>query len=103
MLAPTAISIYPATIRVAPGETVRLQATVTGGINREVQWSIQEGTPGGSVESAGATVQNGNVFMLASYKAPTAPGIYHVVVASAADQSRKAVVQIFVSYGFPHF
>jgi hypothetical protein len=103
MLAPTAISIYPATIRVAPGETVRLQATVTGGINREVQWSIQEGTPGGSVESAGATVQNGNVFMLASYKAPTAPGIYHVVVASAVDQSRKAVVQIYVSYGFLHF
>jgi hypothetical protein len=87
-------------MRVAPGGTVQLQAMVTGGTDREIQWSIQEGTSGGSVESAGATVQNGTVFLLANYKAPLLPGIYHVIAVSTADQSRKAVAQIMVEYSW---
>lgn len=68
-------------------------------MNREVQWSVQEGTGGGSVESAGATVQNRTVFLVASYTAPLLPGIYHVMAVSAADQTRKAVTQVVVGYG----
>lgn len=100
--APTSIYVYPAAVRVVPGEIVQLRAAVSGGIDREVQWSIQEGTVGGSVETAGATVQNGSVFLLANYKAPVFPGTYHIVAVSTADQTRKAVVQVVVGYPWSH-
>ncbi|HLJ30107.1 MAG TPA: zinc ribbon domain-containing protein [Candidatus Angelobacter sp.] len=98
---PTAVSVYPVTVRVSPGGTVQIQALVTGGTDREVQWSITEGTTGGSIEPAGATVQNGTMLLLANYKAPVQPGIYHVTAVSTANQSRKAVAQVIVEYGVP--
>ena len=94
------ISIVPTSTRVSPGGTVMLQVLVDGGRDREVQWSIAEGTYGGSVEQQGATVQNGTVFMQANYKAPLTPGTYHVVAASAADPTRKATAQVVVEYGW---
>jgi len=94
------ISIVPTSTRVSPGGTVALQVLVDGARDREVQLSIAEGTYGGSVESGGATVQNGTVFMQANYKAPLTPGTYHVVAASAADPTRKATAQVVVEYGW---
>lgn len=94
----TSVSISPATIRVVPGGTVRVMALVNGD-DREVQWSIEEGSLGGRIEAGGATVQNGTVFLLGNYHAPYAPGIYHVTAVSAADQTRKATAQVIVGYG----
>jgi len=95
---PTSVSISPANIRVAPGGTVRLQALVSGGRDSEVQWSIAEGTSGGTIEPGGATVQNGTVFLQANYRAPFLTGVYHVVAVSAADPTRKATAQVVVEY-----
>lgn len=94
----TSVSISPATIRVVPGGTVRVMALVNGD-DREVQWSIEEGSSGGRIEAGGATVQNGTVFLLGNYHAPYAPGIYHVTAVSATDQTRKATAQVIVGYG----
>lgn len=94
----TSVSISPATIRVVPGGTVRVMALVNGD-DREVQWSVEEGSSGGRIEAGGATVQNGTVFLLGNYHAPYAPGIYHVTAVSAADQTRKATAQVIVGYG----
>lgn len=93
----TTVSITPSTIRVVPGGTVRVMALVNGD-DRDVQWSIDEGTSGGSIESGGATVQNGTVFLLGNYHAPYFTGIYHVTAVSAADQTRKATAQVIVGY-----
>ena len=94
----TSVSISPATIRVVPGGTVRVMALVNGD-DRDVQWSIEEGSSGGQIEAGGATVQNGTVFLLGNYHAPYAPGVYHVTAVSAADQTRKATAQVIVGYG----
>lgn len=94
----TSVSISPATIRVVPGGTVRVMALVNGD-DREVQWSVEEGSSGGRIEAGGATVQNGTVFLLGNYHAPYVTGIYHVTAVSAADQTRKATAQVIVSYG----
>lgn len=93
----TTVSISPAVIRVVPGGTVRVMALVNGD-DRDVQWTIAEGSSGGSIEAGGATVQNGTVFLLGNYHAPYAPGVYHVIAVSAADQTRKATAQVIVSY-----
>lgn len=98
----TSVSISPATIRVVPGGTVRVMALVNGD-DREVQWSIEEGSSGGRIEAGGATVQNGTVFLLGNYHAPYVPGIYHVTAVSAADQTRKATAQVIVGYGSGRF
>ena len=94
----TSVSISPATIRVVPGGTVRVMALVNGD-DREVQWSVEEGSSGGRIEAGGATVQNGTVFLLGNYHAPYVTGIYHVTAVSAADQTQKATAQVIVSYG----
>lgn len=94
---PTTVSISPAVIRVVPGGTVRVMALVNGD-DRDVQWTIAEGNSGGSIEAGGATMQNGTVFLLGNYHAPYAPGVYHVIAVSAADQTRRATAQVIVSY-----
>ena len=94
---PTTVSISPAVIRVVPGGTVRVMALVNGD-DRDVQWTIAEGNSGGNIEAGGATVQNGTVFLLGNYHAPYAPGVYHVIAVSSADQTRKATAQVIVSY-----
>ena len=72
-------------------------ALVNGG-DRDVQWTIAEGNSGGSIEAGGATVQNGAVYLLGNYHAPYAPGVYHVIAVSGADQTQKATAQVIVSY-----
>lgn len=96
-ISPTTVSISPAVIRVVPGGTVRVMALVNGD-DRDVQWTIAEGSSGGSIDAGGATVQNGTVYLLGNYHAPYAPGVYHVIAVSAADQTQKATAQVIVSY-----
>ena len=94
---PTTVSIAPSVIRVVPGGTARVMALVNGD-DRDVQWTIAEGSSGGSIDAGGATVQNGTVYLLGNYHAPYAPGVYHVIAVSAADQTQKATAQVIVSY-----
>lgn len=47
---PTTVSISPAVVRVVPGGTVRVMASVNGD-DRDVQWTIAEGSSGGSIEA----------------------------------------------------
>jgi hypothetical protein len=101
-VAPTTVTVSPSYSRVAPGGVVQLQASVNGGSNRDVNWQIEEGSSGGSIESGGAVVRNGEVFLLATYKAPAQPGTYHVMAVSAADQSRKGIAQVIVE-AWPQF
>jgi hypothetical protein len=101
-VAPTTVLISPAYIRVAPGGSVELQASVNGGTNRDVEWQVEEGSSAGTVEPGGAVVRNGNVFVLATYRAPARPGTYHISAISTADHTRKGVAQVIVEHFAPY-
>jgi chitinase len=47
-----------------------------------VEWSVEEGAPGGSVSNAGV------------YKAPLSPGVYHVVASNGVERAR-VEIQVF--------
>ena len=79
------ISLSQASFELVPGETHALTATVSGTINKNVLWSIQEGASGGSVTSEGV------------YTAPASLGTFHVSATSAADTTRVAIVTIAVN------
>jgi hypothetical protein len=87
--APVAIAIAPSTTTVVGGNTVQLQATVTGSTDTAATWSVQEGTAGGSVSASGL------------YTAPQTAGTYHVVAASHADPSKTAVSTVTVTAPAP--
>ena len=77
------VTVYPATITLAPGASQVFTAVVEGVASQAVSWSVLEPT-GGSVTSAGL------------YTAPAAAGIYHVVAASAADVTRTGSATVSV-------
>ena len=67
------------------GATASFVATVSGTVvNTSVTWSIQEGSAGGTVSSAGL------------YTAPQAAGTFHVVAMSQADPTKSGVSMITV-------
>ncbi len=84
--APSSVSvaIVPSTATVPEGGSLSFLATLKGAATTTVTWSVQEGTTGGSITSAGV------------YSAPNTLGTYHVVATSAADAttSASAVVTI---------
>lgn len=65
--------------------TIQFTATVSGTLNTEVDWSVEEGAAGGSVTAEG------------EYTAPTTEGTYHVVATSRADNTKKATATVEVS------
>ena len=70
---PPRIAIVPAQARVSAGGVQTFRAEVTGLADLGVNWSIAEGSSGGTIDEAGR------------YTAPLAAGTYHVVAASVAN------------------
>ncbi len=68
--APVAIAISPSAGTVDACRTLTFTATVSGTTGGTVTWSVQEGSTGGSITSAGV------------YTAPAIAGTYHVVATS---------------------
>ena len=78
------VAISPGTATIDPGGTQGFSASVTGTTNTAVSWSIQEGSAGGSITSAGV------------YTAPQATGTFHVIAASVQDPSKRATAVVIV-------
>jgi hypothetical protein len=94
-----AVTLLPATARVAPGHSLDFAATVSGTDDLEVDWSVQEGDAGGRVVPRGAKASGGQVASLAVYIAPDSPGTYHLVATSRADPQQSAAAGITVKAG----
>ena len=78
------VTISPLTLTILPGKSETFTATVAGTDNKAVIWSVQEGAAGGSITDGGR------------YTAPTAPGVYHVIARSKANQDKKATATVTV-------
>ncbi|NKE70067.1 TolB family protein [Candidatus Manganitrophus noduliformans] len=87
--APIMVSLTPAAAAISIWQQQTFQAAVTGSDNRNVVWSIQEGAAGGTI-TPGAGGR-------ATYTAPGAEGIFHVVATSQADPSRTATAAVTVT------
>ncbi len=80
-----AVSISPPSATLQTGGSQQFLATVTGTSNTSVNWTVQEGTAGGSVSTSGL------------YTAPGTAGTYHVVATSVADASKSAEATVTVN------
>jgi hypothetical protein len=78
------VQVTPLAVTLQPAATQQFTASVTGSSNTAVTWSIQEGAGGGTVSTTGL------------YTAPSASGTYHVVAASAADNTKRGVATVIV-------
>lgn len=79
------VGISPASPTLGPGATQQFTATVSGTTNQAVNWTVQEGSSGGSVTTGGL------------YTAPTTTGTYHVVATSQADPTKSATATVTVN------
>jgi hypothetical protein len=79
-----AISVSPTVGDLEPGSTQQFTATVTGSVNHNVVWSLNEGA-GGSITNDGL------------YTAPAGTGMFHIVASSVADSTRSVSVVITVA------
>lgn len=84
-----AVSLTPSTASVTTGATSQFTASVTGSSNPAVIWGIQEGSTGGTISANGL------------YTAPATTGIFHVVVTSAADNTKSVTATITVTAPIP--
>ena len=75
--ASVAVRIEPATARIKPHERVRMSATVEGGGDPRITWSVSE-SDGGTIDKDGV------------YFAPVHAGVYEIIAASAAYPGAKA-------------
>lgn len=91
------VAVVPAQLTLKPGQSHLIEATVLGTENTDVGWTVQEGASGGSIVPNGATAHDGHVFSAGKYTAPAAPGTYHVIAASKADESRASSATIVVT------
>jgi hypothetical protein len=82
---PITVAISPTTVSLLTGSTQSFGCTVTGSSDTACTWSVQEGSAGGSVTSAGA------------YTAPSAAGTYHVIATSHADSTKTATATVKVT------
>ncbi len=79
------VSVSPQAATLIPGGSQLFTATIGGSANQAVQWSIEEGSEGGSISNEGL------------YTAPGVEGYYHVKAASEADATRSAVSTVHVT------
>jgi len=79
------VVVSPQAAALSTGESLLLQADVTGAASTSVTWSVQEGAPGGVVTDGG------------TYTAPQAGGVFHVVARSVADTTRTDMATITVT------
>jgi hypothetical protein len=77
------VTISPLKATLFAGETQVFVATVLGGADKTVTWSVAE-------EEGGAVTNQG------MYTAPKVQGIYHVTAASATDPQKQAVATLTV-------
>jgi hypothetical protein len=77
------LSVSPANSFIDAGQTLQLTAMIDGSATA-VKWSVQEGTAGGSITSAGL------------YTSPKASGTYHAIATSLADATKSAIATITV-------
>src|SRR5713101_5816396 len=73
---PVSVTISPNPVTLPAGGSQTFIATVNGSANTAVTWSLQEGAAGGTITNMGV------------YTAPRAPGTYHVVATSVADNTK---------------
>jgi hypothetical protein len=74
------VVLTPPTALVVLGSTQQFSGQVVGsGSGGGINWTVQEGAAGGSIDSSG------------NYTPPATPGTYHVVATSAADGTKTAV------------
>ncbi len=80
-----AVQVEPPSAQVTAGGSVSFAATVTGSANTAVTWTVQEGSPGGSITTSG------------QYTAPATSGAYHVVATSQADPTKASAAAVTVT------
>ena len=80
------VSISPTTVTVPEGGYQTFTATVSGG--GSVNWSVQEGSAGGSITSGGG------------YAPPNSTGTFHVVATNTTDPSQSATATVTVVASF---
>jgi len=85
------VTIAPATATATTGRSVAFSCSVDSSLTPSCNWSVAEGTAGGSVSATGATS--------ATYVAPATPGTYHVVATASAAPSRSATATVKVLDG----
>jgi len=82
------VTIAPQVASTTPNGSLTFVATVTGlsgGQSSAVQWNVQEGTTGGTIDGSG------------HYTAPGSTGTFHVVATSVADSSKSATATVTVA------
>lgn len=79
------VSISPSTANLNQGGTQPFTAIVNGTSNAAVNWTVQEGAAGGSINNMG------------SYTAPNKGGTFHVVATSQADTTKSATATVIVA------
>jgi hypothetical protein len=79
------VSISPSTANLNQGGTQPFAAIVNGTSNTAVNWTVQEGAAGGSVNNMGV------------YTAPNKGGTFHVIATSQADTTKSATATVIVA------
>lgn len=79
------VAVSPSSGAVDACQSLTFSATVSGTTDGTVTWSVQEGSAGGSVTSAGV------------YTAPPTAGTYHLIATSLAAPTSSTVVPVTVS------
>jgi hypothetical protein len=77
------------------GGTTHVEAEVPNPLGVNVQWSVREGSSGGSITGAGALAEQGTIKFVAAYTAPATPGTYHIV-ATLSDNSESTGEAVIV-------
>lgn len=83
------ITISPTAASVLTNASTTFNASVTGTTNTQINWSVQEGTSGGSVSPATGPTS--------TYTAPAVAGTYHVIARSNANPSVSATATVTVT------
>lgn len=91
------ITVFPAMLKMHPGESHTLEASVVGIENVDVRWSVEEGPAGGSVISQPSSSHDGRMYATTKYTAPLKEGLYHVTATSAADGTRSSTATMVVT------
>jgi hypothetical protein len=79
------VSVSPSPASVSACRTLTFSATVLGATDQSVTWSVQEGSAGGAISSAGV------------YTAASSAGVYHVIARSRADTTKSSAVAVTVA------
>ena len=82
------MTINPSLVTVPPGNSLVFNADVNGSSNTLVNWTVQEGAAGGSIDSAG------------NYTAPINAGTFHITATSQANPSLTATSTVTVAGEF---